>query len=70
LTGAIISLGAIGLTMVMHILRFANFAYAEILAIGAYTALVFDKLFAHLVPALDHAFAAAHPDRRRWCWRW
>jgi len=57
LTGAIISLGAIGLTMVMHILRFANFAYAEILAIGAYTALVFDALFSRLVPALDVAFA-------------
>jgi branched-chain amino acid transport system permease protein len=35
LTGSIISLGAIGLTMVMHMLRFANFAYAELLAIGA-----------------------------------
>lgn len=57
LTGAIISLGAIGLTMIMHMLRFANFSYAEILAIGAYTALVFDALFAALVPALDQAFA-------------
>jgi len=57
LTGAIISLGAIGLTMVMHMLRFANFAYAEILAIGAYAALVFDKLFSVLVPTLDRAFA-------------
>lgn len=57
LTGAIISLGAIGLTLVMHMLRFANFAYAEILAIGAYAALVFDKLFTVLVPALDRAFA-------------
>jgi branched-chain amino acid transport system permease protein len=57
LTGAIVSLGAIGLTMVMHMLRFANFSYAEILAIGAYTALVFDGLFTALVPALDHAFA-------------
>lgn len=56
-TGAIISLGAIGLTLVMHILRFANFAYAELLAIGAYFALVFDKLFPALVPVLDAAFA-------------
>lgn len=56
LTGAIISLGAIGLTMVMHMLRFANFAYAELLAIGAYSALVFDALFAALVPALDAAW--------------
>ena len=57
LTGAIISLGAIGLTMVMHILRFANFAYAELLAIGAYAALVFDALFAALVPVLAVKFA-------------
>lgn len=57
LTGAIISLGAIGLTMVMHILRFANFAYAEILAIGAYVALVADKLFSALVPVFDAALA-------------
>ena len=56
LTGAIISLGAIGLTMIMHMLRFANFSYAEILAIGAYAALVFDGLFTVLVPALDRAF--------------
>lgn len=56
LTGSIISLGAIGLTMVMHMLRFANFAYAELLAIGAYAALVFDRLFAALVPVTDQAF--------------
>ncbi|MBD3664087.1 branched-chain amino acid ABC transporter permease [Sulfitobacter aestuariivivens] len=56
LTGSIISLGAIGLTMVMHMLRFANFAYAELLAIGAYAALVFDRLFAALVPVMDQAF--------------
>jgi branched-chain amino acid transport system permease protein len=56
LTGAIISLGAIGLTMVMHMLRFANFAYAELMAIGAYAALVFDKVFAALLPLIDTAF--------------
>lgn len=57
LTGAIISLGAIGLTLGMHILRFANFSYAELLAIGAYVSLVFDKLFPALLPVLDTAFA-------------
>ena len=56
LTGAVISLGAIGLTMVMHMLRFANFAYAELLAIGAYAALVFDRVLAALAPALATAF--------------
>ena len=56
LTGAVISLGAIGLTMVMHMLRFANFAYAELLAIGAYAALVFDAILSALAPALTGAF--------------
>lgn len=45
LVGAVLSLGAIGLTMVMHMLRFANFAHAELLTIGAYAALVFDRVF-------------------------
>lgn len=39
LTGAIISLGAIGLTLTMGILRFANFAHAEMMTWGAYMAL-------------------------------
>ncbi len=55
LTGSVISLGAIGLTLIMHMLRFANFSYAELLAIGAYSALVFDKLITIIVPALDAA---------------
>ncbi len=50
LTGSIISLGAIGLTLIMHMLRFANFSYAELLGIGAYSALVFDRLLAALIP--------------------
>lgn len=54
LTGSIISLGAIGLTLIMHMLRFANFSYAELLAIGAYCALVFDRLLAVIAPVLDN----------------
>ncbi len=50
LVGSILSLGAIGLTMVMHILRFANFSHAELLSIGAYVALVFDKMFKVMTP--------------------
>ena len=57
LVGAILSLGAIGLTMAMHILRFANFSHAELLSIGAYAALVFDGLFAALFPPLSQAIA-------------
>lgn len=52
LVGAIYALGAIGLTMVMHMLRFANFSHAELLSVGAYAALVFDKIFSSLSPLL------------------
>lgn len=52
LVGAILSLGATGLTLVMHMLRFANFSHAELLSIGAYAALVFDALFKGLMPVM------------------
>lgn len=55
LVGSILSLGAIGLTMAMHMLRFANFSHAELLSIGAYAALVFDGLFGSIHPALAEA---------------
>ncbi|MGJ8603387.1 MAG: branched-chain amino acid ABC transporter permease [Marivita sp.] len=55
LVGSILSLGAIGLTMAMHMLRFANFSHAELLSIGAYAALVFDGLFSAIYPALAGA---------------
>ncbi|MGH8029979.1 MAG: branched-chain amino acid ABC transporter permease, partial [Arenimonas sp.] len=41
LTGAIIALGAIGVSFTLQIVRFANFAHAELLTWGAYLALVF-----------------------------
>ncbi|MDU8913670.1 branched-chain amino acid ABC transporter permease [Aestuariicoccus sp. MJ-SS9] len=53
LVGSILSLGAIGLTMAMHMLRFANFSHAELLSIGAYAALVFDGVFGALYPPLS-----------------
>jgi branched-chain amino acid transport system permease protein len=40
LTGAVIALGAIGVTFTLGIMRFANFAHAELLTWGAYIALV------------------------------
>ncbi|MEM9439748.1 MAG: branched-chain amino acid ABC transporter permease [Pseudomonadota bacterium] len=52
LVGSVLSLGAVGLTMVMHVLRFANFSHAELLSIGAYSALVFDAVFSAIMPAL------------------
>jgi len=39
LTGAIIALGAIGVTFTLGIMRFANFAHGELLTWGAYVAL-------------------------------
>ena len=52
LVGSILSLGAVGLTMVMHMLRFANFSHAELLSLGAYVALVFDSVFSAVLPPL------------------
>jgi branched-chain amino acid transport system permease protein len=40
LTGAIVALGAIGVTFTLGIMRFANFAHSELLTWGAYIALV------------------------------
>lgn len=37
--GSIISLGAIGLTLIYGILRFANFAHGDLMTVGAYMAL-------------------------------
>ena len=58
LVGAILSLGAIGLTMMMHILRFANFSHAELLSLGAYIALVFDAVFAAVLPVLGNKWGS------------
>ncbi|WP_136659928.1 branched-chain amino acid ABC transporter permease [Nitratireductor sp. XY-223] len=52
LVGSILSLGAIGLTLVMHILRFANFSHAELLSVGAYCALTFDAALSGIAPVL------------------
>ena len=42
--GSIIALGAIGLTMVYGILKFANFAHGDTMSLGAYLALLFINL--------------------------
>lgn len=41
LSGAIVGLGAIGLSFSMKMLRFANFSHSELLTWGAYSALIF-----------------------------
>ncbi|MCY6382604.1 branched-chain amino acid ABC transporter permease [Hoeflea prorocentri] len=53
LVGSVLSLGAIGLTLVMHILRFANFSHAELLSVGAYCALTFDAILSAVAPPLQ-----------------
>lgn len=40
-TGAIVALGAIGVSFTLQIMRFANFSHSELLTWGAYLALVF-----------------------------
>jgi len=52
LSGAIIALGAIGLSFSMKILRFANFSHSELLTWGAYFALIFASVTAAMGPGL------------------
>jgi branched-chain amino acid transport system permease protein/neutral amino acid transport system permease protein len=41
ISGSILALGAIGLTLIYSILNFANFAHGDLMALGAYLALFF-----------------------------
>ncbi|QDL94300.1 branched-chain amino acid ABC transporter permease (plasmid) [Paroceanicella profunda] len=66
LTGALIGLGAIGLTLTYSILRFANFAHGELLTWGAYLSLSVAGLIgaatgAHLPPLDPFSFTWALP---------
>lgn len=56
--GSIYSLGAIGLSMIYAILRFAHFAHGDLLSIGAYIALPLVALGLHPVMAIPLAMAA------------
>ena len=51
-SGAVIGLGAIGVTLVYAILRFANFAHGEMLSWGAYIALTISAGLIALLPGL------------------
>ena len=48
LVGALIGLGAIGVTLTYSILRFANFAHGEFMAWGAYATLFVAGAIGHL----------------------
>ena len=45
--GSIYALGAIGITLIFGILRFAHFAHSELMTLGAFTAFLLALLFAH-----------------------
>ena len=74
LTGAVIALGAIGVTFTLGIMRFANFAHSELLTWGAYFALVVVAFAGPGAPTGPFSFGwqlvaaalvAAVPDRAR-----
>ncbi len=56
LTGAIIALGAIGVSFSLQILKFANFAHSELLTWGAYLALVFVAFAGPGTPTAELSF--------------
>jgi branched-chain amino acid transport system permease protein len=56
LTGAILALGALGASLGMQILRFANFSHAELLTLGAYVALTFTSFATAGVPLGPFSF--------------
>jgi branched-chain amino acid transport system permease protein len=49
ISGALIGLGAIGVTLTYSILRFANFAHGEFVTFGAYAALALSAAFSSLI---------------------
>ena len=55
-TGAIISLGAIGLSLTLQIMRFANFAHAEFMTLGGYLALAIVWMIGPGSPTLGLTF--------------
>ena len=69
ITGSMIGLGAIGVTLTYSILRFANFAHGEFLAWGAYFALAVASALGTDIRGAAHAdravfFRVGIADRR------
>ena len=50
--GCIYALGAVGVTLIFGVLRFAHFAHADLMTIGALFALVLSTLFSEVGPAV------------------
>ncbi|WP_456475033.1 branched-chain amino acid ABC transporter permease [Candidatus Pyrohabitans sp.] len=59
ITGSLYALMAVGLTMVYRILRFANFAHAELITFGAYVAYTLNQLGFGLYPSMLLALLAS-----------
>jgi branched-chain amino acid transport system permease protein len=55
IAGALIGLGAIGVTLTYSILRFANFAHGEFISFGAYATLLLSGAIAALVTGSDQS---------------
>ena len=53
ISGALIGLGAIGVTLTYSILRFANFAHGEFVTFGAYAALALSAALSSLIAVSD-----------------
>ena len=60
--GAMIGLGAIGVTLTYSILRFANFAHGEFMTFGAYAALLLAAAIAALIAGSDAAIGRLSID--------
>ena len=54
MSGALIGLGAIGVTLTYSILRFANFAHGEFISFGAYATLLVASGISALIVGSDH----------------
>lgn len=57
IAGAIIGLGAVGVTLTYSILRFSNFAHGELLSWGAYLALAVSGALGFLSAGLTQPIA-------------
>ena len=59
ISGSLIGLGAIGVTITYSILRFANFAHGELISFGAYATLLVASGISALIVGSDRGIGAA-----------
>ena len=56
--GSQLALGALGITLIFGILRFANFAHAELFIVGAYVGVAWSEIYSERSPILQDYFGA------------